>query len=522
MDLLLRRDPGVRERMGVEMSFSQSSEQLLHGRSVGRRWRTGRVQRLAGASIAFVVVLVTGMIAAPLAGAGMVGSPQPELGQFKLHYGGTTSLSGGTVLADGNTVIVSENSPSDTALKVCTLRPGDRSCFYKHSLPGPGGDGLSGVAVVSTDGANLTVLSYLEGTYGGYSFPILAWNSSNDGATWSASAVVVSSGFDGLDSATVVDGKVVISVEDPHNGLDVQTIDPTGVSVATSYANISSADDSTDLVTNDNGYLLVAAENLNASGGTETDVFQALGSSNLDDSGVYTGIESFPKRELDGLSGNGILLDVKGSLTTIGKISFLNGPNFGTQYKVPDSVAGDDGYATLQQTGDQSGRSDTGVYNVFFEGRRNSYDLIEESTTNGSTWTPQIMYGTAVTSTEPTPVLASSGAGFVFEAGSSDQIMQPVLFPVSVTIALAKKTIYSWQTTTINGTMSIGVQGTGVTLQKQAADGSWNNKATTTELTAGAFSFTVGNAGKYRAVVDTVPGWLQYGYSNAVTLKVTP
>jgi hypothetical protein len=481
-----------------------------------------RAPRFGAAAIASGIVLATGVVAAPFAGAVTVGNPQPEMAQFSLHYAGTTSLSGGTVLADNNTVLASEGH-AGTSFTVCTLRPGDRACHYKNSLVAPHNDSLYGVAVVSTGGENVTVLTALAGSFDAKSFPIIAWNSSNDGQTFSA-PVVVSSSLSGVDSATVVNGQVVISYEDPHDGLLVQTVDPTGALVATTYAKVSAKDDANDIITNNNGNLLVAAENLDATGGTETDVFSASGTNDLNSAGSYAQVGAFSKRLLDGLSGNGILLDVNGSLTKIGTISFFNGSNFGVQHAVPDSPAGDDGYATLQQTGDVSGRSDTGVYSVFFEGRRNGYDLVKESTTNGTQWKPQTMYGSAANSNEPTPVLSSTGAGVVFESGSgsASQTVQPILFPVSVSIKLGAPAVRTGQTTTLSGQMSIGVQFTKVTLQKLLVGNTWSNQAVSTESIPGQYSFKVGTPATYRVVVNTVPGYLEYGYSNRVILAHKP
>ncbi len=502
------------------MKGSNGSEQGEALVAASLRGRPGRSPRLVVASLSAGALLAAGVLAAPLAGAVTVGSPQPEAQQFKLGYGGSTSLSGGVSLADGTSVLASL-TPNESSIFACQLRAGDRSCHTRSQFLAGSGNSYGGLAVVSTGGENVTVLSQFEGTFQSQSFPILAWNSTNDGASFSG-PVIVSTGFYGIDNATVVDGKIVISVEDPHTGLEVQAIDPTGNSVATTFATVSTNDNENDIVTNDNGNLLVGAENINAVGGTETDVFLASGTSNLNNSASYSQVGSFPKRDLDSLSGNGVLLGLSNSLTKIGTISFFDGSSFGSQFKVPNTVNPDDGYATMQQTGDMSGRSDDGTYNVFFEDRRNGYDLIEESTTNGTTWTPQTQFSSASFSAEPTPVLASTGAGFVFESGSGSlsQRVQPVLFPVSLTIKLKKSKIKTGQTTTITDTgESIGVQFNTVELQKKLPNGSWNNVASTTENIPGQFSFTVGTPGTYRAVDNTVPGYLKYGYSNSVTLS---
>jgi hypothetical protein len=472
--------------------------------------------------VVFASALAAGILAAPLAGANTVGSPQPEITHFPLHYGGDTSTSGGTVLADGNTVLVSQGSLDGPTLTVCTLQPGGTSCFYKSTLSSPGGDDIDGFAVVTTGGEDVSVLAYDEGDSTGTDFPIISYNSSNDGQTFSDPVVVSGNeSMPGVDSATVVGGHVVVSAVDVHgDALDLQQVDPSGHTVATTAADLTGAATGDDQVTDYDGNLLVGATDIDDSP-TTTNIYYAAASSNLDAASSYHLEGSFEKRELDSLSGNGILLGLTTSLTTIGKLVFYDGgTSFSAPHTVPDSAAGDDGYATLQQTGDESGRSDTGTFNVFFEGRRDSYDLIEESTTDGTTWTHQVKYGSAVSSNDPIPVLASTGAGVVFESDATDQRVQPIMFPVSDSIAINKTSIHSGSSATITGNVSLGVEGATVTLQKQVANGSWADKQTTNEPTAGAFSFTVSVQGTYRAVVDDVPGYLRYGYSNAVSLTV--
>ena len=452
-----------------------------------------------------------------LAGAAPSGTSQPELAHFKVGYPGSTSRSGTTVLSDGNTVVASLDT-GGTSISVCELVPRSRSCTAHSSLAAPGGADIFGVAAVTTGGTNVTILTELSGSFDAVNFPIIAYNSSNDGQSFSG-PVVVSSNLYGVDSATVVNGNILVAVMNPHDGLDVQQINRFGSPVASTYANVSGSDDSTAMITNDNGSALVAAVNLNASPAV-TDVFEAT--SNYDNAGSYSQVGAFAHRSLEGLSGDAVLLST-GSLTKIGKISFFNGSSFGSQFAVPDSPAGDDGYASLQQTGDESGRSSTGTYNVFFEGRRNGYDLIEESTTNGITWTHQTFFDSAVVSGNPVPALNPTGAGIVFESGTTgaaSQRIQPILFPVQVTISLVQSTISSGSSTTLNGQMDIGVQGTTVTLQMKSGS-SWSDVTTTTEMIPGQFSFTVNKAHKYRAVVDWVPGYLRYGYSNTVSLKVS-
>jgi hypothetical protein len=177
---------------------------------------------------------------------------------------------------------------------------------------------------------------------------------------------------------------------------------------------------------------------------------------------------------------------------------------------VPDSKAGDDGYFAMQDT--------DGTVHVFFLGRRDGYDLFEDSTGNGVTWT-QRRFASAISSGDLVPVLAGSGIGVVYEADSPSRILaQPILDAQSVRISLKHSRVRAGHSTKLTGSVSPRLKNQLVTLERLSGK-RWYTVSTTRESATGKFSFTVpGVTRTYRAVVADKPGYYEYGYSNSVKL----
>ena len=478
-----------------------------------------RSRRWSVASVAAVSAccLVGALVAPPLAGGTTeTGSPQPELSVFSTHYKGSSPTTGGTVLSNGDIAFAS-SGPSSDEIKVCVVDPGSSTCSSTATITGPSGLSLTGLSLVSVDGSEVTVLTQVQGTYDADIYPIVAYTSNNGGQTFPTDPVIVSDDLYGIDSATVTNGQVVIASSDPHTGLEVEQVDLSGGSP--SYALVSSdTSENASITAYGSDGILVGNDDT-----TNAHVWYSTG--NFNTAGDYDEVGAFTNRKMDNLSGDAVLLST--GISTVGRIAFFNGTAFGSASKVPDTLAGDDTSGVLGETGDAAGRSDTGAYHVFFEGRRNSYDLIEETATlSGSTpsWSSQTFYPSAVASFGNVPVLAATGGGLVFETtGQSNVRVQPIYLKISASISLEKTHITSGSSTTLNGSVNIGIQGLGVELQKETNSGAWRDIASSTEVTAGSFSFTVNKAGTYRAVVDdTSFDWMRFGYSNGATLSVKP
>ncbi len=485
--------------------------QTVQGRHGGRRAR--RVRRGARVSSAVASALVIAVLSAPMASAKTVGDPQPEMAQFNLGFSGSGTTNSGVVLPDGNTLLVSSGGGS--TLTTCELFPGGRSCHARNTLDSFGGDGLYGSSVVSTGGEGVDVVSEDDGASSGTDFPIIVWTSTNDGANFSAPSVV--STLYGVNSATYAGGQIVIADNDPHSGLVVQSVSPG--SVQTNDAVVSSDEYDATVSSYDGGVLVAADDSSTAK------VWYASSGSNFNLATSYSLVGSFTHQIVAGLSGGTLLTVPSNSLTTAGIISFFNGSNFGAAHKVPDSKAGDDGYFALATSGPSelpTSTSDTGVAHVFFEGRRDGYDEMEESTSNGTSWTPLTVYGSAIKSEEPVSVLGPSGAGVVFESDASPQLAQPVMNPQSVHISLSKSKVTVGTKATVKGQTSFHINGLSITLQKEDK-GDWYTVGSTHESAAGAFTFSVpGATDTYRAIVADDPGYLQFGYSNDASLTAIP
>jgi hypothetical protein len=485
------------------------------------RWSRPRKSAALGSVLAATLALSTMGVAVS---AVTVGNPQPELAQFSVGTPGNDGA--GLVLPDGNTVY--SWSSGDSTLKVCTLHPGSRGCVSTATLAADSRNGtpdsLYGPPVVlSTGGHDVSVIADDLGGNSGIDGEVLAYNSTNDGVTFGP-ATIVSTSIYSVSAGTVAGGQTVIADINPHQGVEVQAVDPQGGTPAT-YAllNPSSTGYENLFTTTYNGGVLVGFDDL-----TNAYVYYAPAGSDFSSTASYSLVHTFADEQVAGLSGNAILTVPGGSsssITSAGIISFFDGTSFGATHKVPDSKAGDDGYFILQETGPVAlpgSQNASGDYHVFFEGRRDSYDLIEESTTNGVTWTPQTFYGSAITSSDPIPVLGATGAGQVLES-ASPMLSQPILNTDAVSISLVHPTVIFGTPDVLKGQTQWHIAGLGVVLQEEIKHNEWQSVTSTHESSTGAFSFTVpGRTETYRAVVSYDPGYFQYGYSNAATQVAVP
>jgi len=310
-----------------------------------------------------------------------------------------------------------------------------------------------------------------------------------------------------IGAATYAGGQDVVATY-LSGGLDVEAFPPNPSSVETAQASPRSGDDGgTGLSTYDNGVLL-ASDNL-----TNTYVEYAPSGSDFNSSGAYGSVGTFKKETVIALSGNALLTDINGSLTGAVNLRFFNGSSFGSAHRVPVPKNPDVGYFAMQDVG--------GTVHIFFEDRRNGYDITSETTRDGVHWSGLSVYNSAITSAQLVPVLGSIGSGVCFEADSKPLYGQPILDAQSVSVSLKSSTVKEGTSTTLNGTASPALKGQTVTLERLSG-GLWYDVSTTKESSAGKFSFSIpGETDTYRAVVSYDPGYYLYGYSNSVTLTAT-
>lgn len=462
--------------------------------AAGRHKRIGP-RRAALVTVGIASFLVAGAIG-PAFASGVVGNPQPELAQFTVSAT-SDGLGGGAALPDGNLVLVWQSSA--TSLRACTLHPGSRKCVTAATLANDGGASLSGPPIVLATGGTHVSVIVTDDTNN------IAYNSTNDGRTFSAPNDVGS--LYASSAGVVANGHAVIAGIDPHQGFVIQDVNPTGaVNMTSAVLTAGGGCNYNPSISTFNGGILVACDNL-----TNTYAWYASSAKDFNATSSYTLVATFHNEQAVDLSGNALLTVPSNSLTTGGIISFFNGSTkFSGAHKVPDSKAGDDGYWSMQKVGSTA--------HVFFEGRRDSYDLIQESTANGVHWSGQTMYGSAIHSSDPVPVLGPSAAGQVFESDGAPQLSQPILNRQSVHIAFVHSRVRVGVHGIIKGQVGPHLVHQSVTLDRLIS-GRWHPVSSTRESASGSFSFTVaGSTAEYRAVVNYKPGYFQYGYSNAARL----
>jgi hypothetical protein len=469
--------------------------------------RIGSRRGLTLAVAALGVALLAGATPA-LAGGGTVGDPQPELAKFSV--GASGGMGTGTILPD-NTIVLASPSKSGTTINVCTLRPTSRSCVGKVTLQayhaGGNQDSFFGpievfaissevIEVVADDCCNIgpnEVVLYVS-TDGGATFsgPVQAGDlDSVGGATDAAGTLVVAASGGGLPSP---------------GGTEVQAFAPTPVVPQQSYASVSPYEGNV-AITSFHGGVLVAEDNL-----TNTRVEYAKAGSGLNTPGSYATVGAFNNEQVVGISNDALLTDPGGSLTGGIRLRIFNGTSFGPAYRVPEPKNPDDGYFAVQYAG--------GGIHVFFIARRSGYDLMSEWTVNGKSWSPLTSYSSAITADSLSPVLNASGDGVVFENDGAPLYAQPILSAQLLHIRLSPTRVLAGHTAVITGGSQHVVASVNPLITLEELNGGRWYPVKTTHGQA-HFTFTVpARTATYRAVEAWIPGYYQYGYSNAVTLTV--
>lgn len=461
-----------------------------------------RLRLLAAATLLMTLggVLAGTTAAAAAPTGGTVGDPQPELAQFKV---GATSGDGSGIVLSNGTLVLAFASTSGNRITVCVLHPGDRSCASAVTLPPEAGDTFFGTPeVLSTGGSEVSVVAY--DCCNSSPNDAFVYNSGDGGRIFSP--FVEAGTIGSIGAGTEADGELVVGTFE-QGSINVQAFPPAPASPVTAMATPNGAADGDTSLTTYHGGVLVANDDT-----TNTRVEYAPTGSDFNSSASYKASGTFKNELTDTVSDSALLTDPGGSLTGGQRLRFFNGSSFGKANKVPDTKQGDDGYFTMQEVG--------GVVHVFFEGRRNGYDLFSETTSNGTRWSALQQYGSAILSTQLVPVLGPTGAGLVLEAGSGTNrvLAQPILNPQSVRIKLAKSRVRAGRSTKLTGTVKPRLKNQLVTLERESGK-RWYVVKTTHESASGTFSFTVpGKTQTYRAVVAYKPGYYLYGYSNSVTL----
>lgn len=443
-------------------------------------------------------------------GGGVKGDPQPELKPFQISK--TSSLSPGSVAIEPNGDIVVTydiNSGATGKTAVCVLQRGARKCAETVTLSPLSGDSVLTVPEVFSPSANRVVVLQNTCCDTAANGDDLLYTSTDGGATFGAPARV---GSVGVAAAALIGNQIVFSAGS-IDGAAVESIPVSATGPPSSTAIAIKKEPTDDAVGSYKGGALIGSDFLGSD--YTTYVAYAPAGDDFNSSASYHIAGTFPHEQLIGMSGDALL-----TIQTTGKQNLLlrlfNGTGFGTAHIVPGTAGG----------GPEWFGADTdpgGTVHVFSSRAAvKTYQLLEVSTSNGTHWTHPEDLGSGTASDAFSAGLDAAGTGLVL--GTTPPWGHPVLARQSVSFHLAAPTIKKGTTTTGTGKGSPAAKGRSVELQQEKS-GLWYTVATTAEGSGGSFSFTIKGTAtgtfNYRAVVSDLPGYLQFGYSPAQSLKVT-
>jgi hypothetical protein len=467
----------------------------------------------AGAAVA--LCLVTGLSGAAFAGpaAGVKGDPQPEARSFVISHSNSSAYA--TIAFEPNgSLVAAYNIPGGKTgkISVCELNRGRRACSHKVSLGTPNsGLGFGGDPQLLVTSANhVAVLEDTccdNNTHG----DTLLYRSTNGGKSF-GSPVRIGSVVTG--GAVLIGNEIVFIGSDFPDGIQVESIPVSAAGGPASVASLSPVRGDVGIGTYHGGVLA----GWDFDGKVEsTHVDYAPANSDFNSSGSYRKVLTIYGQQLVGMSGNALLTVQAGGKDTY-ELRLFNGKSFGPEHAVPHSAGGGPEWFGMQQ---DSG----GVTHVFSEqGSRGPYDLYVLSTKSGTHWS-SYNAGDATNSYFFAAGLDSHGHGIVLGPGGGLVTAYPILESQSVSFKLKSSSIRKGKSTTGSGKASPAATGRVVTLQVQGNSGKWFVVATTHEKSGGSFSFTIKGTSvgrfSYRAVASDLAGYLEYGYSNAKSLRVT-
>jgi hypothetical protein len=460
-----------------------------------------------------------GAALARTAAGGVNGAPQPEIKPFVI---GTSNFEGGSVALEPNgTLVVARGTASAVGkIIVCVLYRGASKCSSSVTLTALSGDSLYGVPEVFVPSANHVVVLMDSCCDNNPNGSDLLFSSSNGGKTFNAPVRV---GWVGVTAAELVGDNIVFTTNDDNqSGAEVESIPVTARRPPATTALATTIDAFDAAVGSYQGGVLIASD-IPVWPGYTSYVEYAQAGSDFNASSSYQSVATFPGEQLVAMSGDALL-----TMKTTGKpvlvLRIFNGTTFGAADVVPGAAAGFEGGAGTWSTIVQD---PSGQVHVFNESKFSAprYSLKEQSTSTGATWTPAVNLGNAVDSNLFNAALDSTGSGLVVGTNAGEPAWgYPVLAAQSASFTLQAPSVKKGSSTTGTGAGSPVAPGRAVQLQVKKA-GLWYTIATTLEGPDGTFNFTIkGTAAgtfDYRAVINVRPGFVMYGYSPALALKVT-
>lgn len=393
---------------------------------------------------------------------------------------------------------------------MCELSRGERACSHKVSLGTPN-VGLSFGVVPQLLVTSANHVAVLEDTCcdASASGDTLLYSSTDGGRSFGAPVRI---GFVTTGGAVQLGKQIVFIGSDFPQGIQVESIPVSAAGGPASVASLSSDRGNVGIGTYHGGVLAGWDFDGNV---FSTHVDYAPAKSDFNAGSSYHKVLTIFGESLLGMSGNALLTIQSGGKDTV-ELRLFNGKGFGPAHAVPQTAGGGPEWFGMQQ-------DPSGVTHVFSERGFKGYDLFVFSTKSGTHWT-SYNAGNAITSFSFAAGLDSHGHGIVLGPGGNLVTAFPILQSQSVSFTLKSSSIRKGRSTTGSGMGSPGAAGRVVTLQVKRS-GRWYNVATTHEKSGGSFSFTIKgtSAGRfsYRAVASDLAGYLEFGYSNARSLRVT-
>jgi hypothetical protein len=473
------------------------------------RTRRTTLALIAAGGLCLVTALGGAASAAARAG-GVKGDPQPELKPFGISK--AANGTGSVALEPNGSIVVAYNIGSGNGkTAVCLLSRGGHKCSSGPALTPPTNDDLFGTSEVFVTSANHVVVLQGDCCDDSAAGGDVLFTSTNGGKTFGAPVRI---GSLGVSAAALIGKNIVFMAGDNHDGTQVESVPfNAGGPPAAIATPITQVAYDVGVGSYKSG-ALIAADNL----GTDytTRVAYAAAGKNFDATASYAGVGTFPHEQLMGMSGDALLTEKTTGNEAV-ELRIFNGKSFGAAHAVPHTAGGGPEWYSLVT--DPSGR-----VHVFNESTHLApiYNLFEESTSTGASWSAPVDLGNAIDYKYFAAALDRNGSGLVLGTNPAEGF--PVLATQGVSFTLSKSSVKKGKAVIGSGKAGPVAKGRLIQLQ-QLRSGRWYAVASAHESASGSFSFSIKDTSAgtytYRAVASDWAGYVQFGYSAARSLKVT-
>ncbi len=356
-------------------------------------------------TIAAAAAIMLGLLSAGTASAAVNQPGVPQVsGPFRIG----PSDSPGTVAltANGSRIAVFDIKSGNGQTHVCLIAPTGRSCSHSTFLLPPSSDNTFGTPGVFITSANHVVVLQNTCCDANPNSTVL-YRSADGGKTFAAPVRVASLG---ADVSEIVGGKILFTTHNNGSGLQIASV-PVGASSPSPTATITTRLAFDTALGQYQGSALIGTDFNNI-----TYIYRAAKGSNFGAASSYHSVAKITGETVLSMSGGALLTSRVNGGTTL--LRMFNGTRFGPAHRVTHLQSGLLSWITVNQ--DPSGH-----VHVFAVLSTVSYHLIEVSTSNGgTTWSPRLDLGHAITSTTVYAALNAHGRGMVI--GNSPALGYPV------------------------------------------------------------------------------------------------